>query len=389
MTESTIATTASCLLVVEIDTVLVKVASRCNINCSYCYVYNMGDDGWKHMPVLISPDTIQALSSTLAVLSKDQHTPFATVLHGGEPLMLGARRLEYLLNALRKHLGEQYKICMQTNGMLISEEILWICANYKTSISVSLDGPRLTNDRFRVGHKGESSFEKVVAGIRKLRSHPSSEFLFSGLLSVIDPTSNPREIYEFLKGLGPPSLDFLYRDGNHSNLPYGKASFESTEYGAWLCGLLDVYLADPTPVRVRLLDDMMRLTLGGKGVKEGLGISDFGIAIIDTDGTVAKNDTLKSTYRGADRFQDGWSVHTHRLRQVFASPEFSDYHSMQRPTSSVCKSCPDLSVCGGGMPLHRWSDQGRFDNPSVYCNDQKVIINRIRWRLDQEGLVAA
>ncbi len=30
------------------------------------------------------------------------------------------------------------------------------------------------------------------------------------------------------------------------------------------------------------------------GIKEGIGVTDFGIAVIDTDGTVTKNDTLKN-----------------------------------------------------------------------------------------------
>lgn len=372
----------------RIDTVLIKVASRCNINCSYCYVYNMGDDGWKQMPKAIAPDTIRALSIALATLSKDQDSEFTTVLHGGEPLMLGARRLEHLLSSLRENLSSEQKICMQTNGMLISDEILRICDDFRTAISISLDGPKKTNDRFRIGHRGEGTFDKVIAGISKLRNHPSSDFLFSGLLTVVDPFSSPREIYEFLKGLGAPSLDFLYRDGNHTSYPFGKATFESTEYGDWLCGLLDTYLADPTPVRVRLLDDLLRLSLGGKGIKEGIGVTDFGIAIIDTDGSVSKNDTLKSTFNGADRFQEKWSIFSHRLFDIFNTEEFGEYHRLQRPSSSICKTCNEVAACGGGMPLHRWSNERRFDNPSVYCNDQKAILKHVRMHLVREGLEA-
>lgn len=348
----------------------------------------MGDDGWKQMPKTISPDTVGVLSKALGALSKDQKSEFTTVLHGGEPLMLGARRLEHVLSSLREHLSLENKICMQTNGMLISDEILRICDDFRTSISISLDGPKEINDRFRISHGGESTFDKVMAGISKLRNHPSSDFLFSGLLTVIDPLSNPREIYGFLKSLGAPSLDFLYRDGNHSNYPFGKATFESTEYGEWLCELLDTYLADPTPVRVRLLDDLMRLSLGGKGYKEGIGITDFGIAIIDTDGSVSKNDTLKSTFNGADRFQEKWSIFSHRLADIFNTPEFDEYHRLQRPTSSICQGCSEIGVCGGGMPLHRWSNDGQFDNPSVYCNDQKAIIKNVRKHLVREGLAA-
>ena len=348
----------------------------------------MGDDGWKSMPKAISTETIRALSASLATLSRDQGTAFTTVLHGGEPLLLGARRLEHLLASLRDSLGYKHTICMQSNGMLISDEILRICSDFKTSISISLDGPKEINDRFRVGHRGESTFEKVLAGISKLRNHPSSEYLFSGLLTVVDPSSDPRKVYEYLKSLGAPSLDFLYRDGNHSSLPFGKSAFESTEYGDWLCGLLDTYLADMTPVRVRLLDDFMRLSLGGSGLKEGIGITDYGIAIVDTDGSVSKNDTLKSSFSGADRFQEKWSIFSHRLSDIFSSPEFAEYHRLQRPSSPVCQSCSDLGVCGGGMPLHRWSKDGSYNNPSVYCSDQKRIIRHVRMRLVREGLAA-
>ena len=368
---------------------LVKVASRCNINCSYCYVYNMGDDGWKQMPKVMQPETISAFSNALSTLSKDQPQEFTTVLHGGEPLMIGASRLEFLLSSLREQLSADYKICMQTNGMLISDSILDICDNYRTSISVSLDGPKPINDRFRIDHKGESTFSKVIAGISKLRNHRSSDFLFSGILSVIDPLSDAKEVYHFLKNLGAPSLDFLYRDGNHSSYPFGKASFETTEYGTWLSQLLDAYLADSDPVRIRLLDDLMRLSLGGVGIKEGIGITDFGIAIVDTDGSISKNDTLKSTTNGADRFEENWSVHSHRLSDIFKTTEFDNYHLIQRPSSSTCKSCPELSVCGGGMPLHRWSSEGLFDNPSVYCNDQKAVIKHVRYHLVQQGLALA
>ena len=30
------------------------------------------------------------------------------------------------------------------------------------------------------------------------------------------------------------------------------------------------------------------------------------------------------------------------------------------------------------MTLHRWSDANGYDNPSVYCEDQKLLIGRVR-----------
>ena len=73
----------------EIDTVLVKTASRCNLNCTYCYVYNLGDDNWKYQPRRMADEIQAAVISRLGELSHAQHRPLSVVLHGGEPLYWG------------------------------------------------------------------------------------------------------------------------------------------------------------------------------------------------------------------------------------------------------------------------------------------------------------
>ena len=365
----------------KLDTVLIKVASRCNINCSYCYVYNMGDAGWTEMPAQISSHTIETIANALNEFSITEKHPFAVVLHGGEPLLLGAAKLRRTLEKLRAKLPQEYQIGLQTNGILITEEILDVCAETRTTVSVSIDGPRRLHDKDRIGHNGRGTYEKVITGLEILRKHKDADFLYSGLLTVVNPESEPREIYQFLKQLSPPSVDFLYRDGNHAKLPVGKAGFSSTEYGNWFVKLLDIYLADAKPLRIRFLDDMMKLVLGGFGTKEGLGLTDYGVLVIETDGSIAKNDTLKSVFNGADRFTQKWSVFTHNLAEVFNSAEYAEYHSSQQPSSPVCLACPELKVCGGGMTLHRWRDDNGYDNPSIYCADQKLLIGHIRQKL--------
>lgn len=363
---------------VEIETVVFKVASRCNINCRYCYVFNMGDTGWTRGPKLMSRPTCQAAANELGRLAAVQEHPFVVVLHGGEPLLLGARDLEYVISTLRAALPPRIPISIQTNGVLIDSEILDICARANVDLSVSVDGPQQIHDGNRVGFDGEGTFDRVLRGIAQLQARPESTWLFTGVLSVVDPESDPREAYDFFKQLGVPSLDFIYKDGNHSRLPQGKTSPSSTEYGTWMAAVLEAYLADPDPIPIRILDDMIKLALGGSGEKEGVGLTNYGVLVIDTDGSITKNDTLKSSFDGADRFTEPWSVHTHRLVNILQSAEFSEYHAMQRPTSPTCLACPELSVCGGGMTLHRWGDANGYDNPSVYCEDQKLLIGRIR-----------
>jgi len=317
---------------IEIDTVLLKVSSRCNIDCSYCYVFNMGDRGWSRGPEQMSRDTCQAIAESLSQLSDEQSRPFAIVLHGGEPLLLGTETLEYLISMLRMTLPAERAISIQTNGILISWEILDLCAHYRVALSLSLDGPQHIHDRNRVGIVGDGTFDKVMEGLDLLRAHPESEYLFTGLLAVVDPESDPGDIYSFFKCISPPSVDFIYKDGNHSRLPEGKKAPGTTEYGRWMVGLLDAYLADDTPIRIRVLDDMIKLVLGGVGSKDGVGLTNYGVLVVDTDGSITKNDTLKSSFDGADRFRESWSVHTHRLVDILRSSEFATYQATQRPS---------------------------------------------------------
>lgn len=338
----------------------------------------MGDTGWKDLPHQISYETIDAVTGALSELSEKQNRPFAVVLHGGEPLLLGYSKLEHLIFSLRDALPDECSISLQTNGILINKKILDLCSNTRTTISVSLDGPKDIHDKNRVGHTAKGTYDAVLKGLNLLREHLDSQFLFTGLLAVVDIESEPVEIYNFFKTLNPPSVDFIYRDGNHSRLPIGKQSLQSTEYGQWIGKLLDVYLADSNPIKIRILDDLIKLMLGGVGTKDGVGLTNYGVLIVDTDGTITKNDTLKSSFDRADRFSSNWSVHTHNLVEVLSSQEFAEYHASQRPSSKTCYACPELSICGGGMTLHRWRDDNGYDNPSVYCSDQKYLINHIR-----------
>ena len=169
----------------SLDTLLIKVASRCNLDCSYCYVYQGQDQNWVDQPKRINTETIDSICKNIDQITTFQSKGFAVVLHGGEPLLLGSIKLEEILSKLRVVLPnyDKYPIAIQTNGILLNDEVIEICSRYKTSISVSLDGVKKSNDIARFTHDGQSSFQKVINGINKLNVHPDKDFLFSGTLS--------------------------------------------------------------------------------------------------------------------------------------------------------------------------------------------------------------
>jgi uncharacterized protein len=366
----------------EIDTVLVKTASRCNLNCTYCYVYNLGDENWKNQPRRMADEILDAVIGCLGELSHAQHRPLSVVLHGGEPLLLGFNAMRRLVEELKATLRSDAGLHIQTNGILLSDEFIELFARYDVGISISLDGPAEVHDRNRLDHQGRGSYDLVTRAIARLVAHPAGDRLFSGILAVVDPTSDPVKVYESLKATGTPAFDFLYRDGNRDSLPPGKTRPDSTEYGNWMVAILDHYIADPSPPRIRVLDDLMRLILGGSGRKEGVGLNDYGILVVDTDGKIMRNDTLKVAYAGADHFESERSIIDGDLLELVSTPAFQGYFNLQVPSSPICQSCPELQICGGGMPAHRWSADRGYSNPTIFCSDQLVLISEARSRLD-------
>ena len=69
---------------------LVKVASRCNIDCSYCYWFR--DAAVYDKPKLMSSEVLlQLLRRIEEHVTTHSLIDFPIILHGGEPLLWGIR----------------------------------------------------------------------------------------------------------------------------------------------------------------------------------------------------------------------------------------------------------------------------------------------------------
>ena len=75
---------------------------------------------------------------------------------------------------------------------------------------------------------------------------------------------------------------------------------------------------------------------------------------------------------------ENWDIRENNLSELLQSAEYAQYIESQLPQSAQYRQCPILYVCGGGMTLHRWHNETRYDNPSVYCADQKHLVERMQ-----------
>ena len=76
-----------------LNSVVLKIAARCNLNCSYCYMYNHEDQTWRERPKFMSEEVYTATLRAMRKYCKPRpgHSMYI-VFHGGEPMLIGKAR---------------------------------------------------------------------------------------------------------------------------------------------------------------------------------------------------------------------------------------------------------------------------------------------------------
>src|SRR5215213_3439664 len=186
--------------------IICKVASKCNLNCSYCYVFNKGDFTWKQRPPIMAEDTFDATLERIR-----RHCLFSgqkrvlLVFHGGEPCLVGPRQFDSWCERARQRLEGVAKVTLhvQTNGILLNDAWADVLLKHNVAVGVSIDGPQQLHDSFRVDHKGVGSYERVERGVNVLRE---AKIQFSILTVIHLGADDPVSIHRHLVSLGPENI---------------------------------------------------------------------------------------------------------------------------------------------------------------------------------------
>jgi uncharacterized protein len=353
---------------------ILKVHSRCNLSCSYCYVYEMADRGWPHLPKRMDQAIATKVAERIGEHVRAHDLPSVEViLHGGEPLLAGTEWLTDLARSLRARVPCEVNIGVQTNGTLLRPRMLRTLAGLGVRVGVSLDGDAEATGRHRLYPSGRNSFDDVADGLRLLGS---AEFrgIYSGILCTIDVQNDPVDTYEALLAFGPPALDLLLPHAHWDCPPPGAG------YADWLIAVFERWYSVPEEeTQIRLFAELIQLVLGNPGAVEGLGLQPSTLIVIETDGSIKQLDSLSSTYQGAA--ETGLHVTSDALDLALDHPTTVARQIGIDALSAQCRSCPVLRVCGGGLYPHRYRSGAGFRHPSVYCADLMKLITHVSERV--------
>jgi uncharacterized protein len=363
-----------CKMAEPISSYIIKIASRCNLNCDYCYEYNMGDNSWKSEPRVISESILNQSLLRIKEHAKINNLEHIHIsLHGGEPLLVGYDHFKKITTLIKKNLSS-YKLDIgtQTNAVLIDEPYLELFSKEKIYVGISLDGPPEYNDQHRFYHNQKGSGKDVERALFLLKDFP----YFSGILSVIDINYDPLVVWDYMSQFNPPLIDFLLPHATWDKPPKGKKNLLDTDYAKWLIKIFDNWFnGNKKNISIRTFEEIIEYSVGGSGSLETLGLAPVNLLVISPSGGYEAVDTLKSIKPGAHVL--GMNVKDHDINSVINHPKINFRQIGINALSDTCKKCNLVDTCGGGYLPHRYSLNKDFDNPSVYCNDIMELINHI------------
>jgi len=364
---------------------VVKIASRCNINCTYCYMYNSGDESYKFQPKFMNDETVISLFKKVKThcLKKGLST-FHFILHGGEPLLVGESFFRDFVKKAKRILLPEIKptFSIQTNGILINDKWCELFKELKIGIGISIDGIQSVNDENRIDHRGKGTYERVVKGIKTMQRNDVG----IGVLSVVNVDSDPIEAYEHIKLLNITSVDFLLPDYTYDNPPKGIINGDldrlNTPYADWLIKIFDKWFTDKDKLDIRLFKYAVCLLLGGEIEFDYIGTANNDVLVIETDGGIEPVDSLKIC--GNEFTKIKANIKTHQIDEALQSPLSRMYHLSKKMVSKRCSVCPILEICGGGFLPHRYSSNNGFNNPSIYCVDLIKLFTHMQGKVMNE-----
>ncbi|WP_448511615.1 cyclophane-forming radical SAM/SPASM peptide maturase XyeB [Photorhabdus laumondii] len=368
--------------------IIVKVSERCNINCTYCYVFNMGNDLAINSKPVISLKTVSNLKRFLERSLTEYNIESIQVdLHGGEPLMLNRERFSRMCEELMSgdYKGAKFSIACQTNATLIDDEWIDIFSKYNISVSVSIDGPKHINDKNRIDNKGKGTYDATVSGLFKLQSAWMDGKLPSapGVLCVANPNSNGAEVYRhFVDVLNCKSFDFLIPDESHDNCknPYGISDF--------FCSAVDEFFSDADK---KIIVRYFYATIQGMlnpGIFHVAGMGKMNNDIVaftmGSEGNIHVDDILRSS--NDDIFTAIGNVNELSLSNVISSWQMQKYFEIGNNLPEKCNECVWKNICGGGNHIQRYSKKDGFNRRTVFCPSVKKILSRIASHLISPGI---
>jgi uncharacterized protein len=327
-----------------VTTTVINVTNQCNLGCTYCYEY--GDDKivdtkTSGKPKFMTEET--ARESVEFALRESGANPVAHITFFGGETLLNFRVLKKTVSYARERaaaVGKGVDFSLTTNATLLTTEIIEFLADNHVGVTISMDGPKDLQNKFRVFHNGQGSYDVVAPKVKALlarhRSRPigARVTLTAGVLDV-------SRIYRHLtEEIGFHEVGFApvtSKDARSWAIDEGGMDRVLAEFSSLAWEWLEAAAANRHHGFSNVRETLQEIHQGmSKAYPCGAGI---GLVGVSTDGQVA----LCHRFAGSDEHRIG-DVRGGIDRAV--QRDFLDRHHIDDKPD--CQSCFARPMCSGG-----------------------------------------
>lgn len=347
---------------------------RCNLACKYCFATSAP---WRQerMDDAIAERTVDLIVDYIPECGTIE---FA----GGEAFLepdFIERTVKYARRSAEKA-GKRLNFIAQSNGTLLTHNLLQRIQDLQITISLSLDGDRVSNDVTRVFPGNKGTHAAITRTLALMREH----FCEPGAICVVSKANVGRlseVLAEYMKlGLERIKLNPVSKHGRATE-DWNTLAVKPEEFLEFHKKYLDMVLDEDCPVLDENTSTMLQ-TLGSRMHLYRCMRSQCGAGrdflTFAPDGSIYPCPTIrvKPSFRMAnvaqiDKLNDIWKHH----------PIISTLAERQVGTISRCKECMYKRFCEAGCPIESYEHFGSIDAPHPWCDYYNGIYTELFRRL--------
>lgn len=343
----------------------------CNLQCPYCY-----EKAGTILSHSMDHETAVNVSLFMKKMAEENKSPNVFMkLYGGEPLV----NVEAIfticdaLSAFSKKEDKGFYIILQTNGTLLTEEIVERFSNHLLTAEMTLEGDKEYHDTIRVDKKGGGTYEDIMDAIHVL--------LQRGIHTAVRINASQAD-----------HLDLLLKDLKQRGIGGQNFSFyvtQTSDFGLHEFFTDDVLCLHDEKQALRLIPEL-RAVVDKNGFEQNLTTFDTaqkqkilpcaserrGRYVIDPFGDVY----LCFFTAGQKELRAGSVEHGGTIEW---QPQFYEVMARNPLHFTECCTCKMLPMCGGGCHIRALKQKGTYLAP--YCGNTKEIAEeRIKLYLKQK-----
>ncbi len=354
-----------------IQLLVIQPTPFCNIDCKYCYLPH------RTSKAVVASETLKNLFSQVfgaGWLGDD----LSVVWHAGEPMVLPIAFYRDAFALVERLRPPQLQVVhsFQTNGTLIDDAWCAFFAETRVNLGVSIDGPRHFHDSNRLTRSGRGTFDRTIAGIRLLRRHGVPFHVISVLTSA--NMAAPGEMFDFYVAEGIERVCFNVEEseGGHVSQSFGEAGTEAAYYRF----LSEFWrLSATVPGKIKFLREiemaLQQVIRPREAPFRNQLVEPFAITSMDWAGNIAtfSPELLGLKDRAYNDFILG-NINRDTLADLSDSPVLVRMLADINAGVAACRErCEYFSVCGGGEPVNKLSENGTFaSTETAYCRVTKM-----------------